>query len=222
MFGILATIIAIKKDHIGYAVFTGVWTVLAIVFAIFVNPKIAVGPGVLFFCIALGLKNPEKPMKQRQAPFDEEKKYVCRNCNSYSRGWYQVCPNCGATGKMEKSGILMTQPIKEAETSSNELKWAVPDRSKDKTESNEELLKNSDVEAKNEHQPKGNEIVGLAGILEYALKYSTDSGMIAYLKRDFTDLNTEESVRLNELLADSNEASFRSRVQELLNETLSK
>ena len=42
MFGIIATIIATKKGHSGYAIFTGIWTAIAIILALTAGPKTVV------------------------------------------------------------------------------------------------------------------------------------------------------------------------------------
>ena len=32
-----------------------------------------------------------------------ERKFLCKNCGTYSTGWYQTCPACGAKGQMVKA-----------------------------------------------------------------------------------------------------------------------
>lgn len=38
----------------------------------------------------------------------KEKRFICRSCGTYSTGWYQTCPKCGISGKMES--IYITVP----------------------------------------------------------------------------------------------------------------
>lgn len=111
MFGILATIISAKKHHAGYAIFTGIWTGLAVILALCGYSKMAIGPGAMFFVIALTMKDPEKqllsPVKSDgdigYGDKDKSKKFYCKNCSMFSSGWYQVCPNCGNAGSMVKT-----------------------------------------------------------------------------------------------------------------------
>lgn len=39
-------------------------------------------------------------VKSEETPVKEQKKYICDNCGATMTGWYQVCPNCGFSGKV--------------------------------------------------------------------------------------------------------------------------
>ena len=39
-------------------------------------------------------------VKPEETPVKEQKKYICDNCGATMTGWYQVCPNCGFSGKV--------------------------------------------------------------------------------------------------------------------------
>lgn len=56
MFGIIATIIAVKKRHYTFAWVVGIWTGIAFVLALSGAASIAFAPGVLFLLIAVGMK----------------------------------------------------------------------------------------------------------------------------------------------------------------------
>ncbi len=45
----------------------------------------------------------------------EEKKFVCNSCGHFSSGWYQICPNCGAAGKMVRSTVTAEAVIDKQE-----------------------------------------------------------------------------------------------------------
>lgn len=110
MFGIIATIIAAKKGHSGYAIFTGIWTAIAIILALTAGPQYGFGPGILFMFIAIGMKDERKNDETAKATAESnvpevrnQHKFVCTACGNFSTGWYQTCPHCGAVGKMERS-----------------------------------------------------------------------------------------------------------------------
>jgi hypothetical protein len=44
---------------------------------------------------------------------DSKKKFICESCGTYNDGWYKVCPECGAVGKMKKADELLNpiEPI---------------------------------------------------------------------------------------------------------------
>ena len=56
MFGIIATIIAVKKRHYTFAWVVGIWTALAFVLGLSGMASIAIAPGALFLFIAIGMK----------------------------------------------------------------------------------------------------------------------------------------------------------------------
>ena len=122
MFGLLATIIAAVKGRSGFAWFTGIWTALAVIMSLSGGSKYAVGPGVLFFAIAIGMKK-DRPSdsnaqnnSKNEPSVDGSKKYICTRCGGYSSGWYQTCPSCGAVGKMDKATPQIVSRISQAST----------------------------------------------------------------------------------------------------------
>lgn len=44
----------------------------------------------------------DTPVDSYSVPPDPHK-FVCSVCGKYNSGWYQVCPNCGAKGKMKQT-----------------------------------------------------------------------------------------------------------------------
>ena len=45
-------------------------------------------------------QEPQEPQDNLILPTE---KFICKSCRKGSSGWYQVCPNCGASGQMEQN-----------------------------------------------------------------------------------------------------------------------
>lgn len=111
MLGIIATIVAAVKRRYTFAAIVGGWTFLAFILAINGVTVFAFSPGFLFLIIAICMqKNPPKTdgeeivlSAELSVPDDPEKKFVCMSCGTYSPGWYQTCPVCGAVGRIKNT-----------------------------------------------------------------------------------------------------------------------
>lgn len=97
MFGLLATIIAFKKGHTTFGMVTGIWTALALVVAGMGYAAYAIGPGALFFFIALGMENLNKKEIDTEATANRIV-YYCKACgntwNAYKGAAATNCPQC--------------------------------------------------------------------------------------------------------------------------------
>ena len=50
---------------------------------------------------------------EQEDPYKTDpQKFVCSNCGNYSSGWYQTCPKCGASGKIEKTTDYLKKQAK--------------------------------------------------------------------------------------------------------------
>lgn len=50
---------------------------------------------------------------EKEDPYEPNpNKFICTNCGTYSSGWHQTCPKCGATGKMEKTTDFLQKQAK--------------------------------------------------------------------------------------------------------------
>lgn len=109
MLGIVAAIVAGVKGHYAFAGIIGGWSIIAVILALTGVPY-AVAPGWLFLVIAIGMSKKTDDAAKDDGPDHDiglsaapDKKFICKACGSYSSGWYQTCPVCGAVGSMEKA-----------------------------------------------------------------------------------------------------------------------
>lgn len=66
MAGIIATIIAAVKRHYTFAWVIGIWTAIAIILLLCGQYSVAIAPGWLFLCIAIGMK--KIPKESNEGP----------------------------------------------------------------------------------------------------------------------------------------------------------
>ncbi len=122
MLGIVAAIVAGVKGHYAFAGIIGGWSIIAVILA-FTGVPYAVVPGWLFLVIAISMSKKindaekdnglDRDIGLSTAP---DRKFICKACGSYSSGWYQTCPVCGAVGSMEKASRVenLQQPVRPA------------------------------------------------------------------------------------------------------------
>ena len=139
--------------------------------------------------------------------------FICRSCGKTRAGWYQVCPDCGAVGKMEK---LRPTDVKSDPQPGNEAAQT-PKPEPSSTAAQEPA--HSAAPEKRFAPPEdaqSSTSSELAALLTYALRFQTDSGMRDYLQRNASRLAPEEKAQLDDLLNNGDPTFLRARAESLL------
>lgn len=128
MFGIIATIIAAYKGHKTFAWVTGSWTCVAIFMALAGVSALAIAPGGIFFFIALGMENLNKPRQLVDVSKDLDNRFVffCTNCGTTyadQKNATVTCRTCKSVMKLTKMENKYWKRMLEQDKADTLEKW---------------------------------------------------------------------------------------------------
>ena len=166
----------------------------------------AIAAGILGAIVGLinairgkGKKKNAPPETVQETPsVPDPNKFICRSCGKTSAGWYQVCPSCGAAGRIER---ITAEDLR---TLSNSTPAPAP----------------QSAAPVSGYVPPEGALSGahgaFAALLASALQFQTDSGLRDYLQRNAGRVAVNEKARLDALLRNEDLSTLRSRTQDLL------